>query len=818
MLSELRRALAVLCKSPGFFVVTVLTLALGIGATTAIFTVLNAVLLKPLPYTQPEGLARIYTEFPTLVEGGLQRFGVSKSEYLSLRRESRSWLSIDAWSNSGVNIASAAQPVRVTASFVTGGTLRSLGVTPHLGRSLNAQDDVPGETLVANISYNLWQNAFGGERSIVGREIQLNGRKCTVVGVMPRDFQFPPGEADPPQVWVPLQIDPANLGDSSNHILSVFGRLRPGVTLHQARSELSTLVRNGIGEMSSHRLDPKFHPVVAYGLHEEVVRTVRPALQILSGAVLFLLLIACVNVANLILTRVESRQREIAIRGALGAGVWQLARQFLAEGLILSIAGATVGLALAAAGVRLLELVGADAIPRAAEVAINGSAILFAIAASAITALAFGLAPLIHVSRKGLHAAMKSAAASVTDTATTQRFRQVLVVSQLALALILLTGTALMLRAFWNAREADAGFNPQGVVTMVLALPDAIYSDQTARSFWTRLDQRAAAIPGVRNVALTSSLPPMNRANYAGTEIEDLAPGKEGPFRTVDYFQFVSRDYFSALGIRLLEGRLLEPRDFAGTSTAVVINHTMAQMFWPQTSPVGRRVRPYSSDQWLTVIGVIADVKNAGVASPTGSAIYFPFTTPLARSDIFGYLLKTVNIAVRSNDHASHIVGALRRAISELDPALPVTKIRTMDQMMSDAQSRPRFLTVLLTLFASVAVTLAAVGIYGVISYSVTQRTREFGIRMALGAQRSSVLTSVLRRGLMLVTLGVLIGVLGAFFLTRFLQSFLFGITASDPTTFAGVALLMIAIAMIASYVPARRATRVDPLAALRAE
>ena len=536
-MNDLKFAIRQLAKTPGFTVIAVLTLALGVGATTAIFSVVNAVLLRPLPYAEPDRLLRIYTEFPGFPNGGLRRFAASPPEYLDLRRETKSWETLDAWTSFGVNVAGDDQPARARGAEVTGGLLRSLGVNPILGRLITPEDDAPGGPQVIDLSYGLWQRSFGGDPGIVGRGILLNGTKCTVVGVMPKGFQFPPGEVDAPELWAPIQIDPADPGARSSHYLNLLGRLRRGVTADQAQAEIHSVTKR-LGETGSgHRLDPKDHPVVSYGLHDEVVLGVRPALRMLLGAVAFLLLIACVNVANLLLARAESRQREIAIRGALGAGVGRLAMQFMTEGLLLSCAGVAVGLLLAGVGLELIKSASAGSIPRAAEIAIDARVAIFAAAVSLVTGVAFGLAPLAHIVKRDLQNALKSAGSSTTGAAGVQHFRQILVVGELALALTLLIGTGLMLRAFWNLQEVHPGFAPKNVVTMFVALPDSNYGSPGARDFWTRLEARLSVMPGVESAALASGLPPIYSAVYNDTQIEGFVPTPGGPIQNVDFYQ-----------------------------------------------------------------------------------------------------------------------------------------------------------------------------------------------------------------------------------------------------------------------------------------
>lgn len=812
-MTDLKFAIRQLLKNPGFTTIAVLTLALGIGAITAIFSVVNTVLLQPLPYSQPERLVRIYTEFPNFPNGGLRRFSFSVPEYLELQRDTKSWESIDAWITGGVNVGGDTQPTRATASALTGGLFSSLGATPSLGRILTPEDDVPGGPQVAVISHGLWQRAFAGDKDVVGRDFLLDGGPFTVIGVMPEAFQFPPGQLDATEVWAPIQIDPANPGERSNHSLNLIGRLKTGVTLEQAQAEIDSLEEHWGETIAGHHLDGADHTIVSFGLHDEVVRGVRPALRMLLGAVAFLLLIACVNVANLLLARAESRQREIAVRGALGAGLGRLGFQFVIEGLLLASIGVAAGLLLGFGGLKLLKSIGIATLPRAGEISIDVRVVMFTVALTFLTGLIFGLAPLAHVIRRNLHNALKSVATSTTGAAPVQRFRQGLVVAQLALSLSLLIGAGLMLRAFWNLQEVNAGLDPTNVTTMSVALPRATYQRQEIHEVWTRLKGRLDSMPGIESAALVSGLPPIYSATHSDTLIEGYVPEEGGPIQNVEFYQSVSQGYFETLRIRLLDGRFFDNRDNADSPEVAIINQTMARTFWGNASAVGRRIRPSGTTNWCTVVGVVADVKNAGLDRPTGTELYLPFTqiAGLGRS-------RNMSIVVRASGNSSTTVSAVRRELGDIDPALPLADIRSMNELLSAAQSRPRFLTLLLTLFASVALILAAVGIYGVISYSVTQRTKEFGLRMALGARPADVLGIVLGRGMMLALIGIGIGLAGAFILTRFLASLLFGVTPTDPATFVIVSLIFGVVAFLATYFPARRATKIHPMVALRNE
>jgi len=536
----------------------------------------------------------------------------------------------------------------------------------------------------------------------------------------------------------------------------------------------------------------------------------------LLGAVCFVLLIACVNVANLLLARAEGRQREIAIRGALGASLRRLIVQFVTEGVVLSSLGAVIGLLLAYNGLTLVKAASDASIPRASEIGFDAPVFLVAISICIATGVVFGLTPLMHVIRHRVYDALKSAAASTTGTTSTQRFRHVLVVSELALALVLLIGTGLMVRAFWKLQEVNAGFDPKHVMTALVALPEETYRDaQATIGFWTRLEERLKSLPGINSAAILSGLPPAHGTVYCDTEIEGFVAAPGGLPQNIDFYQFISKDYFKTLGIRLVDGRLFDDRDGPGTPNVAIVNQTMARTFWGNQSPIGRRVRPHFRDPWCTVIGVVADVKNAGLEKPTGTELYLPLNQ--VKDQALG-MERTLYIGVRSEGNPSAAMNAVRSVVNELDSTLPLANVRSMADVMSATQSRPRFLTLLLTLFSSVALILAAVGIYGVISYSVAQRTREFGVRIALGAQPADLLGIVLRRGMLLAGIGVLTGLAGAFWLTRFLSSLLFGVAPTDPVTFGTIPLVLVGVALLASYIPARRATKVDPMVALRYE
>ncbi len=809
----LRHTVRSLLRSPTFTVASLICLALGIGATSAIFSIVNAVVLRPLPYRDAKRLVRIYTEFPTFPNGGLHKFWVSEPEVFDLKNAAKSFQAIGAWATTGANIAGQSQPLRVTTTYMTAELPKLLEAKPMLGHLLTKEDDVPGAPPVVMLSYGLWKRAFAGNPNVIGRDTYLNNAKARIIAVMPRGFVFPPGQTDQTEAWSALQLNPKST-NRGGHNFNVLGRLRPGVTLAQARDEMSRLVARW-GETASpnyHAFNPHTHPVSMYPFYDEVVGGVRNSMLMLLGAVVFVLLIACVNVANLLLARSESRQREIAIRRAIGASTSHLMKQFITEGVLLSFIGAALGGMLADGSLGLVAAMNSGSIPRADEIHLDGRVLAFTLAVAVITGILFGLAPFIHVSAIRVYDTLKASSGRASASVTSKRFRGVLVIAQMAMAFLLVAGAGLMVRGFWNLQQVNPGFNPNHLLTFNINLPEATYKDQATRQrFWTEVQEQLGRLPGVRSVTMMDGLPPLRPENDNDTDIEGFVKVPGGPIQNVAYYQVAGDHFFETLGARLMEGRFLELRDGDKNTPGVVINAAMARTFWPHESAIGRRVKPYrrGANTWCTVVGVVADLKNGGVDKPAGTEIFIPYRLSAG---------STPDVVLRTSGDPLSLAREARRAVASIDPTLPVAKVRSMEDVIAAATSRPRFLTLILGMFSVLALGLATVGIYGVISYSVEQRMSEFGIRMALGAEPRRLLLQVIRQGLVLGLIGIVVGVGAATLLTRSLEGLLFGVSRFDPSSFMLTAAILIAATIVASFLPALRAMRIEPVQALRYE
>ena len=814
--NDLRFAVRSLSRVPGFALVAVLTLALGIGANTAIFSVVNGVILKPLGYPHPEQLVMITSQFPTL---GFDQFWVSPPEYFEFRERNKSFKDVGAYTTNAVNIGSEGQPQRVAAAGVTSSLLNVLAVPPRVGRVFAPEDNLPNAAPVVILSDELWRSAYAARNSIVGEQIDVDGVKRTVIGIMPPGVDI---HDQGVKIWLPITLDPTVRTNRGSHFLYLVGRLHPGVTLARAKVELESLL-NGWGASLGatptngvHVPTSKNHRIRYDDLQADVVGNVRTALWVLQAAVGFVLLIACANMANLLLMRAEARHKELAVRAALGAGRGRLLRQFMAESVVLSLAGGISGLLLAQWGVRALLAANSGSIPRSAAVGIDLKVLVFTLLVALATGVLFGLAPLLHLSGDSVGLALRDGGSRTTSSISRNRVRRGLVAAEVALAVMLVVGAGLLLRSFWNLMRVDSGFDRSRLTTFNVVLPAAPYSDFNRRvAFFANLTSRLDALPGVDGAAAMSGLPPRRQVNANDTDFEGVAQQEGGPAHNVDYYQNVTAAYVPTMGIPIVAGRAFSASDDQAATPVAMINETLAKVFYPNTSPIGRRIKPSGvpDSLWFTIVGVVKDVKQGGVDQKTGTELYFHIPQ-LPRTQ--GFAPRNMNIVLRSKLGPSALASSIRREVSALDPTLPIVSLRSMDDVFSDSVSRPRFLAQLLGIFASVALLLAAIGTYGILAYSVTERRHEIGIRMALGADRRGVLTMVIRQGLTVTLAGLVVGLVGAIAVSRLASSLLFGVKPTDPLTFVSVSAFIVAVAIVACLVPARRATRVDPLSALR--
>jgi predicted permease len=814
LLHDLRYAVRLLVRSPAFALLAAITLALGIGANAAIFSVINAVLLRPLPYGQPERLVFVYSQFPVM---NFTRFWSSAPEFLELRHKSRSFEELGAYTTGSVNITGD-QPVRVKAARVSAGLFDVLKVKPALGRTFTAKEDLPNTEPMLVLSHELWRSAFGADRGVIGRQVQVDGVSRTVLGVMRPGFDVGNERVE---AWIPLALDPAQPGGRASHYLYMIGRLKPGVGIEQARAELGGLVEHWRDDLpDTHVPSPDGHPLKMAPLLDDLVGNVRPKMWLLMAAVGLVLLIACANVANLLLARAEARQKEIAVRSAMGAARARLLRQFLTESVLLSLIGGLMGMGLAVWGVRVLVATNPNAVPRLREIGVDARVLLFTLAVSILTGVLFGLAPALHARASVLFASLKEGGQRATASAGRRLLRSTLVVAEVFLAATLVLVGGLLIRSFWLLLQVDPGFDPKGVLTFQIALPDATYPDeQKVVSFYERLVDRLQGQPGAESVAAAWGLPPKRDILANDTEFEGVPGPPNGPIHNLDYWQFVTPRYFETMKIPILSGRAFLPTDGPDSPGVVLVNDTAAKLFWPGKDPIGRRLRAPSSPEeplpWLTVVGVVKDVKQGGLDAKTGTEAYFlhsqmPKTLGGTSDDM--YLL------VRTRLDPLSLVSAVRRQVQALDPTLPLADVRTLEQAVFESVAEPRFITGLAVLFAFVALALAAIGTYGVLSYSVEQRTQEIGVRMALGAQARQVLGMVLAQGAALVGIGLVLGVAVALALRRILAGMLFGVAPTDPTVFASVLIVLSAVSLVACYLPARKATQISPMVALRQE
>ena len=824
LLSSLRSTARGFAKAPGFFLITVLTLGLGIGATVAIFTVINAVLIRPLAYPEPERIVWVTQTAPGM---GLEEAALSDGTYLLYRKENKVLEDLGIYWEGAVTLTGGREPERIDASRVTPSIFKVLRASAVLGRPLIEEDGKPGAEPVAVLSHGLWQRRFAGDPKVLGSIIQVDGVPRRIVGVLAEGFHFPSAKEE---IWTPMVIDPANLFPG-NFNYGGAGRLRPGITTERATKELSALVWRlpealGPDILPRSMIEQAKLGVLAKPFRDHLVGDIGRTLWVLLGGVGLILLIACANVANLFLVRAEGRQREVAVRTAIGASRWEIARVFLAESLALSILGGLLGLALAWAGVRLLVSLQPPGIPRLDEIGMDAAVVGFSLLLALLTGAFIGGFAALRYGSPDLVPSLKEGGRGGTVGRARHRARQALVVAQVALALVLLVGAGLMVRSFWGMANVDSGVQPAGVLTAQLNLPEAEYGEaaRTAR-FYTQLLERVRAIPGVEKAGTVTILPLSNMNSMSSHTIEDhpLPPDALPPMLGT---RFASPSYFEALGIPVVEGRSFERIDPDRPHDGVLVNRAVARRFWPKGSALGKRLSlggpGEAPEQWFTIVGVVGDVREQGLHEKPAELVYYPVrrSNPDGPDATDDWVPRDFTLAVkaRAGIDPLTLVQPVRDAVWSIDPKLPLAQVRTMEDVVERSMARVSFTMFLLAIGAVVALTLGAVGIYGVISYIVSQRTQEIGVRMALGAQRGEVSGMVLKEGMMLALAGIGLGLAGSLAITRFMKAILFEVSTTDPATFAAVPVLLAAVALLASYLPARRAAGVEPLEAIRYE
>jgi len=823
LIQDLRYGARMFLKRPAFTLIAIITLALGIGANSAIFSVVNAVLLRPLPFPQPERLAMVNT---TNLARGVGNFGTSMPDFRAWRERTRSFEKMAAFSSTNFNISGSTEPERVTGARASADLFGVLGVAPERGRVFTGEEETFGKHRVVILSEGLWQRRFGDQASLTDQTMALNGEQYAIVGVMPRAFQFP----DPTVVlWIPLAVaDGSEYNTRGNYWLSVVGRLKSGIAASQAQAELDGVFRQLEQEDT---LFGGFGTQVI-SLHESTVGGVQTALFVLLAAVALVLLIACANVANLLLARAAARQREIAIRTAMGAGRGRLIRQLLTESLLLGLAGAALGLLLAVWGVDVLVGLGPN-VPRLGEIGIDRSVLGFTLGLAILTSVIFGLVPALQSSKADLNETLKESGRSATGGVRRRRLGSALVVAEVALSFVLLVGAGLMINSLVRLQRVNPGFRTDRLLSMRISLPSTKYAQERPEltaGFFQQLIERVKTLPGVEAAGVTSALPLTNSGWGKLFTLEDRTPPKSlDDVPNVQYRQ-VSPDYLSTLAIPIIKGRAFSEHDTRDALPVAVINETLARQYFENADPIGKRLflgppeelvppgilPPGFKFQHFTIVGVIGDVRHNGLNQPLLPEIYTLHEQELAAK--FANPSNSMSLAVRTSVEPSSLVGAIRHQVQELDREQPIDGVATMEELLATSLSQSRFSTLLLGVFAGVALILAAVGLYGVMAYRVEQRTHEIGIRLALGAQSGDVLKLVVRQGLMLAIAGIAIGFGAALIITRVMTSLLYGVTATDPFTFAIIPVVLTGAALAASFIPARRAMKVDPMIALRYE
>jgi putative ABC transport system permease protein len=811
LLQDIRFGLRMLLKSPSVSIVATIALALGIGANTAIFSVVNAVLLRPLPFPDSESLVAV---FETNLERGLQRGSHSYPNFMDIRAQNTVFEHMSSYHGGDFIMTGRGEPARLQGSVVTADLFPLLGIQPILGRTFLPDEDKPTETgRVVILSHALFQQRFGGDPSIINQRITLDGVSFTVIGVMPASFEFPI-QNDPVELWTTIAGDASGSEPVTTqrgaHFLQVIARLKSGVTKEQAQAELTTIASRleqqypDTNTRRSLRMEPALTALVG---------DVRPALLILLGAVACVLLIACANVANLLLARATSRHKEMAIRSALGASRVRVIRQLLTESVLLSLLGGGIGLLLAVWWSDLLVALGKEDIPRAVHVGMDWRVLGFTLGVSLLTGLIFGLAPAFHSSKTELVESLKEGGRGTSEGGRRNRVRNVLVVVELAIAVILLVGAGLLMQSLWRLQKVNSGLQPENVLTFNVVLPEVKYNSDKQAQFFIDLKQRLESTPGVQSASAILPLPLSGDRFSISFEIEGRPlPPKDHP--SADFFA-AGVGYFKTMGIPILKGRDFEDRDKHGSTPVIIITDAFARQYFPNEDPIGKRIKPgigtYEDEDnpMREVIGVVGDIRNRSLNTEPKPAYYVPQTqVPFSQ----------LVAVVKTTGEPHSLVSAATKVVAAMDQDIPLFGVKSMPEYLSSSVAAPRFSTTLLAIFAAVALVLTIVGLYGVMSYSVAQRTNEIGIRLALGAQSRDVLLMIVKQGGTLILLGLAIGLVGAFALTRLIASLLFGVTAKDPITFGAVAVLLAIVALLACYIPALRATKVDPMDALRCE
>lgn len=815
MITDLRLAFRSLAKSPGFTLVAVITVALAIAANTAVFSLVNALLIRPLPFQDPQNLVLLFEKFPTQ---GLDQIPVSAPEYLDYEKETRSFERLAAFNFDDFNLTGGDMPERISGAVVTPSLFPLLGVQPIKGRVFNESEFGEGNDGVIVISERLWRRRFNSDAQTVGQQVAINGRSFTVIGIMPAEFEFPlplfgvqgGTFAQRADIWKPIAFTKEDLESRGSRGLGVIGRLKPGVTRTQAQAEIDTIISSWFARFpNNYRAETRFGGTI-YPMQELVVGGMRAPLLILIGAVGVVLLIACANLSTMLLARAGAREREFAIRLALGAGRMQLLRQMLTESVLLSVIGGALGVLLAIWGLDLLRAIGAQTVPRLAEVNIDLRVLLVTLGVAVITGIIFGLIPALATGKPELTEALKEGGRGSTTGLRRNRLRNALIVSEVALALVLLVGASLLLKSFVKLQNVDPGFNPKNVLTMEVALPELKYPrGKPVADFFAEATRRVKALPGVEAAAFTSILPLSGTNSDSSFMIEGRDPRLEKVFPDEE-IRNITPEYFSVLKVPLMQGRFLHESDQFEGPGVTVVNEAFVKKWFSDQDAVGKRITFSDARKpdikWITIVGVVGDMRHRGLDQDPKPEFYLAHNQRPYRGMI---------LAVRSGQDPRSLTSAIRRELNALDPDLPAANVRTLEQVTADSIAPRRLSVVLIGVFAVVALVLASVGIYGVMSFLVVQRTHEIGVRMALGAQRRDVLLLVIGRAARLLLIGTAVGLLMAFFASRALGSLLYNVPAFDLPTFALVTFALAFVALLASYIPAQRASKADPMIAL---